>query len=589
MKYLDEFQDPDLARRLLDDIRATVTRPWAMMEVCGGQTHSIIRHGIDQLLPDGIELIHGPGCPVCVTPLEMIDKALEIASRPDVIFCSFGDMLRVPGSDRDLFRVKSAGGDVRVVYSPLDALKLARENPDRQVVFFGIGFETTAPPNAMTVYQAKRLGIENFSLLVSHVRVPPAIEAIMTSPGLPGAGLPGRRSRLQGDGHRRVPAARGALRGADRGHRLRTAGHPRGHPADRAPARGGPGTRSRTPTPERSPPRGTRRRQRCWTDVFEVVDRSWRGIGMIPQSGWRLSERYRDFDAEQRFEVGDIRHRGVEHLPQRRGAAGADQAARVRGVRHRLHAAQPARRHHGLQRGGLRGVLPLPAAPAADAAARAPTQAIGAGRGDPRRLTQAPRRQLRRLDLSAAAARQPDDRDGSRRRRRDVRRAGRAPVPARASATTPGPAAGRLRGARPRRATAGLLDRLVRGPAAVLPRRDHRRSRRQRHGQRPGDERGAGALPVDRLHPRGGHRHRRRSEPSPSALGAAAPAGRRARRHRRHQGGGLRSRRRRLHQHRRDRRGARGRRHPAGPRPARRRGPRQRRHRRARNGDHERA
>ena len=145
MKYLDEFSDPELARRLLDDIHRTATQPWAMMEVCGGQTHSIIRHGLDQLLPDGIELIHGPGCPVCVTPLEMIDKALEIAARPDVIFCSFGDMLRVPGSDRDLFRVKSDGGDVRVVYSPMDALEIARANPDKQVVFFGIGFETTAP------------------------------------------------------------------------------------------------------------------------------------------------------------------------------------------------------------------------------------------------------------------------------------------------------------------------------------------------------------------------------------------------------------------------------------------------------------
>ncbi|MEJ7772715.1 MAG: hydrogenase formation protein HypD, partial [Geodermatophilaceae bacterium] len=182
MKYLEEFSDPALAKRLVDDIHATVTRPWAIMEVCGGQTHSIIRHGLDQLLPDEIELIHGPGCPVCVTPLEIIDKALEIASRPDVIFCSFGDMLRVPGSEQDLFRVKSAGGDVRVVYSPLDAMTIARNNPDKQVVFFGIGFETTAPPNAMTVYQAKRMGVENFSLLVSHVRVPPAIEAIMQSP-----------------------------------------------------------------------------------------------------------------------------------------------------------------------------------------------------------------------------------------------------------------------------------------------------------------------------------------------------------------------------------------------------------------------
>ena len=162
MKYIDEFNDPELAKRLLDDIHATVKQPWAIMEVCGGQTHSIIRHGIDQLIPDQVEMIHGPGCPVCVTPLELIDKALEIAARPDVIFCSFGDMLRVPGSGRDLFRVKSEGGDIRVVYSPLDALKLARENPDREVVFFGIGFETTAPPNAMAVFQAKRLGVPNF-------------------------------------------------------------------------------------------------------------------------------------------------------------------------------------------------------------------------------------------------------------------------------------------------------------------------------------------------------------------------------------------------------------------------------------------
>ena len=182
MKYLDEFSDPDLAGSWSTRSTRSPRRRWAIMEVCGGQTHSIIRHGIDQLLPDEIEMIHGPGCPVCVTPLEIIDKALAIARRPDVIFCSFGDMLRVPGSSKDLFRVKSEGGDVRVVYSPLDALNLARENPDRQVVFFGIGFETTAPANAMTVYQAKRLGVPNFSLLVSHVLVPPAIAAIMESP-----------------------------------------------------------------------------------------------------------------------------------------------------------------------------------------------------------------------------------------------------------------------------------------------------------------------------------------------------------------------------------------------------------------------
>ena len=182
MKYLDEFQDPALAERLLAEITAATTRPWAIMEVCGGQTHSIIRNGIDQVLPDGIELIHGPGCPVCVTPLEMIDRALRIAARPEVIFCSFGDMLRVPGSTGDLFAVKARGGDVRVVYSPLDAVTIAADNPDREVVFFAVGFETTAPANAMAVHQARERGLGNFSMLVSHVLVPPAMEAIMSSP-----------------------------------------------------------------------------------------------------------------------------------------------------------------------------------------------------------------------------------------------------------------------------------------------------------------------------------------------------------------------------------------------------------------------
>jgi len=305
VKYLDEFQDPELAQRLLDDIRATTTRPWAMMEVCGGQTHSIIRHGLDQLLPDDIELIHGPGCPVCVTPLEVIDKALEIAARPEVIFCSFGDMLRVPGSEKDLFRVKSAGGDVRVVYSPLDALKLARENPDRQVVFFGIGFETTAPPNAMTVYQARKLGLENFSLLVSHVRVPPAIEAIMTSPvcRVQAFLAAGHVCTVMGTGEYPELAERfgvpivvtgfeplDILEGIRRTvHQLEEGRHE----VENAYAR---------VVSEEGNPVAIRMLE----DVFEVVDRSWRGIGMIPQSGWRLSERYREYDAEERFRVGDI-------------------------------------------------------------------------------------------------------------------------------------------------------------------------------------------------------------------------------------------------------------------------------------------
>ncbi len=305
MKYLDEFSDPDLAGRLLDEIQQTVTRPWAIMEVCGGQTHTIIRNGIDQLLPAGVELIHGPGCPVCVTPLEMIDQALAIAARPDVIFCSFGDMLRVPGSSTDLFRIKSEGGDVRIVYSPLDAVRLAQANPDKQVVFFGIGFETTAPANAMTVTMARQLGLTNFSLLVSHVLVPPAIRAIMDSPHPQGAGLPRGRARLHGHGHGRVRAARRGVPGADRRHRLRAARRARGHPSRARPA-GERAGRARERLPASGAARGQPAAQAVVRDVFTTCDRAWRGIGTIPQSGWRLADEYAEFDAEQRFEVTGI-------------------------------------------------------------------------------------------------------------------------------------------------------------------------------------------------------------------------------------------------------------------------------------------
>lgn len=306
MKYLDEFRDPDVARALLEEIREMVTRKWTLMEVCGGQTHSIIRNGINQLLPAEIELIHGPGCPVCVTPLELIDKALAIASLPGVIFCSFGDMLRVPGSDGDLFRVKSQRGDVRIVYSPLDALEIAQANPDKQVVFFGIGFETTAPANAMAVYQAKRLGVKNFSMLVSHVLVPPAIQAILDSPS----------NRVQGflaAGHvcsvmgywEYVPIAQryhvpivvtgfeplDILEGIRRAVRQLEEGRAE---VENAYARA---VRYEGNVPA----------QKMVLDVFEVTDRKWRGIGMIPNSGWKLSQRYREFDAEERFSVGNIR------------------------------------------------------------------------------------------------------------------------------------------------------------------------------------------------------------------------------------------------------------------------------------------
>jgi hydrogenase expression/formation protein HypD len=305
MKYLDEFSNPDLARRLLDQIHAVTTRDWAMMEVCGGQTHSIIRHGIDQLLPEGVEMIHGPGCPVCVTPLEIIDKALAIAALPDVIFCSFGDMLRVPGSSQDLFTVKSTGGDVRVVYSPLDALKLARENPDKQVVFFGIGFETTAPANAMTVYQAQRLGVRNFSLLVSHVLVPPAIAAIMESPTC-------RVQAFLAAGH--VCSVMGTAEYPPLAERYRVPIVVTGfEPLDilegirRTVVQLEEGRHELANAyPRAVRDQGNIPAMEMLRDVFEVTDRTWRGIGMIPDSGWRLSERYRDFDAEHRFDVVDM-------------------------------------------------------------------------------------------------------------------------------------------------------------------------------------------------------------------------------------------------------------------------------------------
>lgn len=305
MRYLDEFRNPEIAQRQLEWLHAITTRHWAIMEVCGGQTHSIIRNGLDQLLPDKIELIHGPGCPVCVTPLEIIDKALEIAARPEVIFCSFGDMLRVPGSNRDLFQVKSEGGDVRVVYSPLDALRLAQENPTREVVFFGIGFETTAPANAMAVYQAKQLGLKNFSMLVSHVLVPPAISAIMESPG-------NRVQAFLAAGH--VCSVMGYWQYEPLVERYRTPIVVTGfEPLDvlegiRLAVEQLEAGRAELVNAYARAVRyeGNQPAQRMLAEVFEVTDRKWRGIGLIPQSGWRLRDTYRDFDAEYKFAVAHI-------------------------------------------------------------------------------------------------------------------------------------------------------------------------------------------------------------------------------------------------------------------------------------------
>ena len=305
MKYLDEYRDPETARKLAAAIARTVTHPWVIMEVCGGQTHSIVKYGIDRILPEGLELVHGPGCPVCVTSLEMIDRAHAIASRPDVIFCSFGDMLRVPGSRGDLLQLKSQGSDVRIVYSPLDAVNLAAANPHRKVVFFAIGFETTAPPNAMAVWLAKHRGLKNFSVLVSHVLVPPSITSILQAPG-------NRVQGFLGPGH--VCTVMGYTEYEPIARRYRvpiviTGFEPLDllegvlHTVQQLEAG--------TATVDNPYARAVRREgnpqsKRLIEEVFEICDRKWRGVGIIPKSGFKLRYEYRDHDAERLFEVDDI-------------------------------------------------------------------------------------------------------------------------------------------------------------------------------------------------------------------------------------------------------------------------------------------
>jgi hydrogenase expression/formation protein HypD len=311
MKYLDEYRDGRVAKNIVDEIRRTVTRPWVLMEVCGGQTHSIVKYGLDYLLPPEIELVHGPGCPVCVTPLDMIDRAHAIARRSGVIFCSFGDMLRVPGSEGDLYQVKAAGGNVRIVYSPLDCLKIARANPDKKVVFFAIGFETTAPANAMAVFQAKALGLRNFSLLVSHVMVPPSMTGILQSPGNRVQGFlgPGHVCAVMGWSEYEPIAARYrvpivitgfepidllegvllAVRQLEQGRAEVENQYARAVSRD-----------------------GNVAARKMIAQVFDVADRSWRGIGIIPKSGYKLSYAFRDYDADRIFQVENIRTREPE-------------------------------------------------------------------------------------------------------------------------------------------------------------------------------------------------------------------------------------------------------------------------------------
>jgi len=311
MDLLARYRDPQLVQSALQEIRKAVTRPWVLMEICGGQTHALMHYGLDEMLPPEVELVHGPGCPVCVTSLELIDKALAIAARPEVIFTSYGDMLRVPGSHGDLFSIRAAGGQVRVVYSPLDAVRIAQENPDKQVVFFAIGFETTAPANATSLLQAQALGLKNFSLLVSHVCVPPAMHAILSAPHnrVQGFLAAGHVCAVMGY-HEYPPIARQyrvpitvtgfepfdlcqgilmTVRQLEAGtHEVQNA-YPR-----LVSEAGNPGA------------------QAIIRRVFEACDRNWRGIGPIPMSGWQLRPEWADFDAERRFDVGHIQTRESE-------------------------------------------------------------------------------------------------------------------------------------------------------------------------------------------------------------------------------------------------------------------------------------
>lgn len=304
MRFVDEYRDREAALGLGRALTKLVTRPWTLMEICGGQTHAIIKYGLDQLLPPELSLLHGPGCPVCVTPLEMVDKAIEIAARPDVIFCSFGDMLRVPGSDRDLLSVKGQGGDVRIVYSPMDALAIARENPHRQVVFFAVGFETTAPANAMAVDLARAQGLDNFSMLVSHVLVPPAIQALLASPEV----------RVQGflaAGH--VCTVMGYTEYEPIAERYRVPIVVTGfEPLDilqgiylcvRQLQEGRAVVENQYARSVRR--EGNLAAQALMRKVFRITDRKWRGLGEIPASGLGLRDEYATFDAELRFGLAE--------------------------------------------------------------------------------------------------------------------------------------------------------------------------------------------------------------------------------------------------------------------------------------------
>ncbi|UCD18405.1 MAG: hydrogenase formation protein HypD [Candidatus Zixiibacteriota bacterium] len=311
MKFIDEYRDPAAAGRFVGEIRRICTRFWTIMEVCGGQTHAIIKYGIDRLLPDAVTLLHGPGCPVCVTPVELVDRAVNIASRKDVIFCSFGDMLRVPGSGKDLLSVKAGGGDVRTVYSPLDALQIARDNPTRETVFFAIGFETTAPANAASLFQAMESGVENYSVLLAQVLIPPAMHYILDSTDCrvdgflaPGhvCTVTGYREYEQLASDHNIPIVVTGFEPLDllQGIYLLISQLESG----RAVVENAYGRSVR--------PDGNPEAQKIMREVFVVVDRKWRGLGEIPRSGFALRDTFARFDAEKRF---GLAHHEIEESP----------------------------------------------------------------------------------------------------------------------------------------------------------------------------------------------------------------------------------------------------------------------------------
>lgn len=306
MKFLSEYRNPELVEQYLDEIKKTVTRPWTIMEVCGGQTHSLVKNGLLNLLPQEVQMVHGPGCPVCVTPINLIDKAVYLAEEKNVILCSFGDMIRVPGSKRSLLEAKANGADVRILYSPLEAVKLAQQNPDKEVVFFAVGFETTAPANALSVVHARRLGLKNYAILASHVLVPPAIDAVMNdeTARIQAFLAAGHVCAIMGIGQyydlvekHDIPMVVTGFEPVDllQGI-LMTVKQLESGKANLE------NQYSRIVKPEGNP-----EALKIIHEVFEIADREWRGLGTIPMSGWEVRDKLAEFDANKKFAVNIVK------------------------------------------------------------------------------------------------------------------------------------------------------------------------------------------------------------------------------------------------------------------------------------------